>query len=474
MAQPTPEKVDRKARSQLTPVPAKTRPPDERVRDFREILILHTPEEARAEASRCLQCANAPCQQACPLHNDIPQALDLLAEGDFAGAAAVYRQTNPLPEVCGRVCPERFCQDACTLKRLGKPLDTRRLEAFVSTYARETAGVPLPEIAPATGKRVAVVGAGPAGLTVAETLTRLGHTVVVFEHYPAPGGMMLYGIPRFKLGAEIVQAKIAWLQALGIEIRCHVTVGRDVTLPQLLAEYDAVFLGAGAQEQYRADIPGETLAGVYDATQFLCRANLPPEFLPEAWQAPLHVGPRVHVIGGGNTAIDCIRTAIRLPGVREVTCYYRRSMQEMPAEPEEYRHALEEWGNFVWLTCPVEFLGDETGHLRAITYQRMKLGAPDESGRCRPECVPGLEITLEVNTAVLALGYRPAKQPLAGLTELRLGRGGVIEVDAPETGRTSVPRLFAAGDVVHGAHLLAPAVADALSVARVMDAFLRA
>ncbi len=474
MAQPAPEKADRKARSQLPPVMAQTRPPNERVQDFGEILILHTPEEAMAEASRCLNCANAPCQEACPLHNDIPHAMERVAAGDFAGAAAIYRQTNPFSEVCGRVCPERFCQNACTLKRLEKPLDTRRIEAFVGTFARQNAGVPLPAIAPATGKRVAIIGAGPAGLTVAETLTCLGHTVVVFEQYPHPGGMMLYGIPRFKLGLEVVQAKLDWLEALGVEIRCNVTVGGDVTLPELRAEYDAVFLGTGAQEQYRADLPGGTLEGIYDATQFLCRANLPPELLPEAWREPLQIGGRVHVIGGGNTAIDCMRTALRLPGVQEVTCYYRRSIQEMPAEPEEYRHVLEEWGNFVWLTCPAEFLGDEAGRLQAVRYQRMRLCAPDESGRCRPECVPGRDFTLEADTAVLALGYRPSKRLLAGVAELRLGRGGVIEVDAPETGRTSVPGLFAAGDVVHGANLLAPAVADAVGVARAIDSFLRA
>jgi len=474
MAQPAPEKVDRKTRSQLPAVTAQVRPPDERVRDFDEILVLHTPEEAIAEASRCMQCANAPCQQACPLHNDIPHAMERLAAGDFLGAAAIYRQTNPLSEVCGRVCPERFCQDACTLKRLDKPLDTRRLEAFTATFTRTRVGMPTPEIAPRTGKRVAIIGAGPAGLTVAEKLTCLGHTTVVFEHHPHPGGMMLYGIPRFKLGLEIVEAKLVWLEALGVEIRCNVSVGRDISLPQLLAEYDAVFLGAGAQEQYRADLPGETLEGVTDATQFLCRANLPAELLPEAWRSPLQVGARVHIIGGGNTAIDCMRTALRLPGVQEVTCYYRRSVQEMPAEPEEYRHVLEEWGNFVWLTCPAEFLGDAEGRLRAITYQRMRLCAPDESGRCRPECVPGHEITLEADTAVLALGYRPSKQLLAGMPELRLGRGGVVEVDAPETGRTSVPGLFAAGDVVHGANLLAPAVAHASGVAHAIDEYLRA
>ena len=209
MAQPAPEKVDRKTRSQLPAVTAQVRPPDERVRDFDEILVLHTPEEAIAEASRCLQCANAPCQQACPLHNDIPHAMERLAAGDFLGAAAIYRQTNPLSEVCGRVCPERFCQDACTLKRLDKPLDTRRLEAFTATFARTRVGMPTPEIAPSSGKRVAIVGAGPAGLTVAEKLTCMGHTAVVFEHHPHPGGMMLYGIPRFKLGLEIVEAKLA-------------------------------------------------------------------------------------------------------------------------------------------------------------------------------------------------------------------------------------------------------------------------
>ena len=418
MAQPTPEKVDRKARSQLTPVPAKTRPPDERVRDFREILILHTPAEARAEASRCLQCANAPCQQACPLHNDIPQALGLLAEGDFAGAAAVYRQTNPLPEVCGRVCPERFCQDACTLKRLGKPLDTRRLEAFVSTYVRETAGVPLPEIAPATGTRVAVVGAGPAGLTVAETLTRLGHRVVVFEQYPAPGGMMLYGIPRFKLGAEVVQAKIAWLQALGIEIRCHVTVGRDVTLPQLLAEYDAVFLGTGAGLPSFMRIPGINLNGVMSANEFLTRVNLMKGYKFPDYDTPVKTGRHVAVIGAGNVAMDAARSAKRLQMLygpadgngsqhSDVHVVYRRSRAEVPAREEEFHHAVEEGVIFDFLTNPVAILGDEKGNVTGMRCIRMELGEPDASGRRSPVPIEGSEFEMVVDTVSFAPGTGP-------------------------------------------------------------------
>ncbi|MGC9398502.1 MAG: NAD(P)-dependent oxidoreductase [Anaerolineae bacterium] len=465
------DKLDRKARLQLPPVHAQERDPQVRIRDFGEILILHTPEAAIAEASRCLQCANAPCQKACPLHNDIPRALSLLAEGEISAAADVYRETSTLPEFCGRLCPERFCYNACALGKLGKPIDTRRLEAFVTTHQRRTEGYPDVHVAPPTGKRVALIGAGPASLTVAEILARRGHEVVIYEREPVPGGLLIYGIPRFKLATEVVEAKIDWLKGLGVTFRCNTEVGKDVAFEQLKAEYDAVFIGAGAKTDYRPGLPGEDLTGVIEATEFLCRGNLPTEILPPAWRTPMEIGPRVHVLGGGNTAMDCLRTALRLPGVEEVTCYYRRSEAEMPCCHEEYRHAKEEGADFVWQVSPVAFLGDEAGHLCAVRYQHMELGAPDASGRRRPVPIPGSAFTVEADTVILAFGYRPERAFVEHLG-LETEPWGTLKVDDEAHGRTSEPGVFAAGDIVRGADLLAPAIADARHVAESMDAYL--
>lgn len=466
--------IDRKARAKLSPIPAQERAPEERTTDFDEIVVLYTPEAAQAEAARCFQCPHAPCQEACPLHNDIPRALALLEKGDIAGAAAVYDETSTLPEICGRICPASFCYDACVLGKMGKPIDTRRLEAFATTHRRRTQGVPLPEVAPATGKRVAVVGAGPAGLTVAEMLTRKGHEVVVYEQYPLPGGLLMYGIPGFKLDREVVEAKIAWLEQLGVEFRCNTTVGKTISFQTLEEGYDAIFLGIGAQQSICPNFPGQDLKGVYPATEFLIRANLEPERLPAEWQVPLEVGPRVHVIGGGDTAMDCLRTALRLPEVTDATCYYRRSEVEMPAHEEDYEHAQEEGASFEWLTCPTAFLGDGEGRLRAITYERMRLCEPDASGRCRPVPITGSEFTVEAETVILSLGYCPDSTLTGKIPGLEVERWGTIEVESRETGRTSVPGVFAAGDVVRGADLVAPVIADARQVAETIDAALRA
>ncbi len=467
-------KLDRKARLQLPPVYACERDPAERLGDFDEITRLHIPKEAIAEAARCLQCPNAPCQTACPLHNDIPRALALLSAGQFIEAALVYRETNPFPEINGRVCPDYYCQDACTLNKLGKPIDTRHLEAFLADYVAHCEELPLPERAPLTGKRIAVVGAGPAGLTVAEWLTLRGHHVTVYEQNPAPGGLLVYGIPAFKLSPRRAQEKTGYLTSLDVEFICGVRIGQDVMLPHLLETYDAVFLGVGAQRNIRPELPGEALHGVIDAVEFLVRAGACGAHLPSAWAAPLDIGPRVHVLGAGGTAMDCLRTALRLPSVTEATCYYRRSEAEMPSPHEDFRHAQEEGAQFVWLASPRAFLGDTEGRLRAVRYQHMELGPPDDSGRRRPVPIPDQEITVEADTVVLALGYGPDPTMQTGLPELQVDRRQRILVDTRATGRTSVPGLFAAGDVVRGADMIAPAVADALGVAQTIAAYLTA
>ncbi len=465
-------RIDRKARMQMPPVHAQVRPPQERVHDFGEIYIPYTAEDAQLEASRCLHCPNAPCQAACPLHNDIPRALGLIEAGKFVEAAQVYRETSPMPEICGRVCPQTLCEAACVLNKAGKPIDTRHLEAFAADAQRQAEGVPLPELAPASGKRVAVIGAGPAGLTVAESLTRAGHQVVVYDKCPDAGGLLKFGIPNFKLDKSLVDEKTRWLKQLGVSFRFGVTVGEDVTLAELREEYDAVFIGIGTSRVMLPHYEGDDLEGVYCATEFLTRGQFTCDRQPQdaAHFAP---GPRVHVLGGGDTAIDCLRTAVRLPGVTEVTCYYRRSEAEMPAHRQDYQYALEEGATFQWLTNPVRFIGDEHGKLKAVEYQKMQLGEPDASGRRRPVPIPDSNFIVEAETVVLALGYRADWSFNEHSPDLRVTTKGLIEVDDPLSGRTNLPDVFAAGDAVYGANLVSPAIAAAREVAQVMDAFLK-
>ena len=468
----TEDKIDRKKRLQLDPHPAPERPVAERLQDFEAVRKLHTPEAAISEAARCLHCPAASCQQACPLHNDIPRALSLLEKGEILEAARVYYEHSPMPEICSRICPEQFCQAACTLGNLGRPIAMRAIEAFLTTTLRRQAGWPAVKLAPPTGKRVALVGSGPASLAAAEMLVRRGHTATIYEQFPQPGGLMVYGIPKFKLELEFVNAKLAQLESLGVEIQCNTEIGADLTIAELQAEYDALFIGVGTQKHYRPGLPGEELTGVYEATEFLSRANLPRELLPSSWQAPLKVGARVHVLGGGSTAMDCLRTALRLPQTAEAACYYRRSAEQMPSDEESYRHAKEEGATFNWLANPLEFIGDAAGTLTAIRYQRMQLGAPDKSGRRRPLPIPDETFTLPADTVVLAFGYRPDPEFTAQLG-VATESWGTIKVESLENGQTSAPGIFAAGDIVRGADLLAPAVANAIHVAAEMDEYLR-
>jgi glutamate synthase (NADPH) small chain len=473
--------IDRKARLQIEPQYVAKRPAETRLCDFREVSLGFDPETAKIEAMRCIQCPTpAPCQQACPLHNDIPLAMWLIAEGDFTGAANVYRQTSPMPEICGRICPQEvLCQGSCTVGKRDLPVRLGKLESFVADYQRRNGWFPMPPRVRPTGRRVAVVGSGPAGLTVVEDLVKRGHHVTVFEAWPRPGGLLRYGIPGFKLDKEIVAEKVAYLAAIGVHFVCNTFIGKAITLDDLLTreQFDAVFVGTGTPVGTTLDIPGETLQGIHQATDFLVRGNLPPELLPESMREKPHVGKNVVVLGGGDTAMDCVRTAKRLQVLSglpdsKVTCLYRRTEKEMPGRGEERVNAREEGILFEYLTAPVAFHGDEQGHVKALECIRMRLGDADASGRRKPLPIEGSNFVVDADTVVCALGYKADPIIAQAMHDVRLNKWGLIVVD-PMTGSTSRAGVYAGGDNVTGADLVVTAVAAGHRAATAMDSYLQ-
>lgn len=456
---PDPKSIDRKGRLRIpSQLPAK-QPPEQRVENWDEVYFLFDPEVAKAEANRCIQCPAAPCQRACPVHNDIPGSFWLLEQGDFDGAADVFRETSALPEMCGRLCPqERLCEGHCVVGKNAPPVAIGKLEVFVTEWQRRHEGGPSIERAPHSGRTVAVVGSGPAGIGAAERLARAGHRVVMYEAWPEPGGLLLYGIPSFKQNKPAVERKFDDLRALGVEIVTSTRVGEDVTLDELQASFDAVFLSAGATEDSRLGFEGEDAPGVYRATEFLVRGNVPPDDLPAAMREPLPTMDRVVVVGGGDTSMDCVRTAVRL-GAREVSLVYRRTEGEMQGREEERRHAREEGVLFEFLTAPVEIVLDDTGAVRGLRCRRMQLGQADESGRARPEPIPGSEFEIPCDVLVTAIGYNVdprLEQHAPGVNRDPWGR---LLVN-PVTMRTSRRGVFAGGDSVNGPELVVTALAD--------------
>ena len=447
--------------------------PAARARSFTEVNLGYTSQLAMLEASRCLQCPRPKCVEGCPVGVRIDEFIQFVADGDFSAAAAVVAEDNALPAVCGRVCPqENQCEGVCVLTRKERPIAIGHLERFVADWEREHVGsgtVP----APSTGWRVAVVGSGPAGLACAGDLIRLGHAVTVFEALHEPGGVLVYGIPEFRLPKEIVRAEIDRLRSLGVEVVTDNVVGMTETLDELLGEegYDAVFIGVGAGLPRFLDIPGENLIGVYSANEFLTRVNLMKAYLPGS-DTPVYdvKGRTVAVFGGGNTAMDAVRTALRL-GASRAAIVYRRSEEEMPARAEEVAHARAEGVEFVMLTAPLEFLGDAEGWLRGVRLQRMQLGEPDESGRRRPEPIEGNVYEMAVDVAVVAVGNSP--NPLLARTAPDLGRTrrGTLVAD-PETGRTTKQGVFAGGDIVTGGATVILAMGAGRRAARSIDAYL--
>ncbi len=456
--------IDRRERLH-TPAPwLDYRPVEERARDFDEACLGFSPETARVEASRCIECPSPQgCVLACPLHNDIPAAMWEISRGNFLEAAVIYRQTSNFPELCGRLCPDEcLCVGSCGVGKAHPNIRLGRLEAFVADYQREAQGIPAVEVAPPTGRRVAVVGSGPAGLTAAEELVKLGHEVTVFEMRRQPGGMLVYTIPRFRLPVHIVEAKVARLRHMGVEFVFETRVGQDVTVDELFERgYHAVFLGTGAGFEETVNLPGADLDGVYRATEFLMRTNLDQAYIPLEAQAPIQMGERVAIFGCGHAAVDSARTAVRM-GAREVACYHRGCEIDMPCRQEDKLAAQEEGVCFVPLTEPVCLIGDRRGHVVQVRCQRMRL-----SGQGRPPkviLVVGSTYMLDVGMVILAPDRGP--DPLIGesVPGLEIETEGWI-VSGEETGQTTRRGVFAAGDNTGQSQLAVVAIAEGRRVA---------
>lgn len=462
--------VERKARASEVPVRYYKRAVEDRVYDFEEVILGFDDERAIAEASRCIQCPEPqPCLSNCPAGNDLPSAIWHISRGEFVEAALVFAQTSPLPEVCGRVCPN-LCQQGCVLGTRNGPISIGKLEEFVADEARLAGALKIEVSAARSGKRVAVVGSGPAGITVAEDLIKKGHTVTVFEAWPVPGGVLIYGIPSFKLDKRVVLNKIRDLEEAGVQFRTNTRVGPDITVDDLLEQYDAVFLGTGAGVEASMNIPGENLDHVYRSTDFLIRCNVPDDMLPADRLEKPFVGRRVAVIGGGDTAVDCARSSVRM-GAEEVTIVYRRTEAEMPGNASERAICLEEGVEINYLQAPVEYIGDEANNVKAMKVIRMELGAPDASGRRRPVPIEGSEFIQEVDTVVLAVGYWPDPSLGERTPGLATHKWGLIVADE-QIGATSREGVFAAGDNVHGPDLVITAIAGAHKAAESIDAYL--
>ncbi|HYA90300.1 MAG TPA: NADPH-dependent glutamate synthase [Thermodesulfobacteriota bacterium] len=423
--------------------------PKVRARNFDEVPFGYTPELAQLEASRCLQCKKPKCIEGCPVEVEIPAFVKLISEGDFAGAARKLKERNSLPAVCGRVCPqEDQCEKVCIVGKKDQPVAIGRLERFAADWERTKGEVTIPEKVPATGKKVAVVGSGPAGLTLAGDLILKGHEVTIFEALHKTGGVLIYGIPEFRLPKNIVQSEVNYLERLGVKVECNCVIGRIETVDELLKEYDAAFLGLGAGLPQFLNVPGENYCGIYSANEYLTRSNLMKAYLFPKYDTPIARGKNVAVFGAGNVAMDSARTALRL-GADTVRIIYRRSRDEMPARIEEVHHAEEEGVQFYLLTAPTRFLGDDNGWVTGVECLRMELGEPDESGRRRPVPIKGSEFQLECDLAVVAIGAGANPLLPTQTPGLELNKRGYIVANL-ETGKTTKPRVWAGGDIVTG------------------------
>jgi len=453
-----------------TPMPEQ--PPAERIKNYNEVPYGYTPEQAIAEAKRCLECARPLCVEGCPVNINIPAFLKLVAEGDFRGAINIIKETNALPAVSGRVCPqEEQCEGKCALSKRFESVAVGRLERFAADWEASQGTAPIPDLPPPTGKKVAVVGSGPAGITVAADLVRKGHHVSIFEALHEPGGVLVYGIPEFRLPKAIVRREVEYVCRLGAKLVKDFVVGAAETVDELLKEYDAVFLGTGAGLPWFLNIPGENLNGVYSANEYLTRANLMKAYRFPEYDTPIARGKHVATVGGGNVAMDSARTALRL-GAEESIIVYRRSHEEMPARAEEIHHAEQEGIRFELLTTPVAFHGDSNNWVKEIECIRNQLGEPDASGRRRPVPIKDSNFRIPVDVVVLAIGQSP--NPLIPKTtpDLKTGKDGVVIIDN-ESGKTSKKGVFAGGDVATGGATVILAMGQGKKAGKAIDEYLK-
>lgn len=452
-------------------LPAPEQAADVRITNFEEVTGTYTSEMAREEAQRCLNCKNRPCVQGCPVNVQIPEFIKLIAEGDDEGAYAKISETNALPAVCGRVCPqETQCEGKCVRGIKGEPVGIGRLERYAADTHREKGGA-APAVPAANGHRVAIVGSGPAGLACAGALAQMGYEVTVYEAFHTPGGVLMYGIPEFRLPKGIVAQEVENLTKMGVTINTNSIIGRLFTIEELINEmgYEAVFIGSGAGLPRFMGIPGEGLVGVYSANEFLTRVNLMKAY-KENYDTPIKKSHRVAVIGGGNVAMDAARSAKRL-GAEEVYIVYRRSEVELPARAEEVHHAKEEGIIFKFLTSPVEIHGDENGLVRAIECVEMELGEPDASGRRRPKTKEGSNFEIPLDSVIMAIGTTP--NPLITSTTPGLDANSHGCIVADEAGKTTHKAVYAGGDAVTGAATVILAMGAGRQAAQAIDEYVK-
>jgi len=461
------------AKKQIIPkkTPMPEQPPAERIHNYNEVPYGYTEEQAIAEAKRCLECAKPSCMQGCPVNINIPAFLTLVAEGDFRAAINLIKETNALPAVTGRVCPqEEQCEGKCALSKKYESVAVGRLERFVADWEAAQGELTIPDLPPPTGKKIAVVGSGPAGLTVAADLVRLGHSVTIFEALHEAGGVLVYGIPEFRLPKAIVRREVEYVCGMGVKLVKDFVVGNAATVDELLEEFDAVFLGTGAGLPWFLNIPGENLGGVYSANEYLTRSNLMKAYRFPEYDTPIARGQRVVTIGGGNVAMDSARTALRL-GATDSIIVYRRSRDEMPARAEEIHHAEQEGIQFNLLTGPVAFHG-ENGRVKQVECLKMELGEPDASGRRRPVPIKDSNFRIPCDTVIIAVGQSPSPLIPKTTPDLTLAKHGGVTVDA-NTMKTSKKGVFAGGDVATGGATVILAMGQGKIASKAIDEYLR-
>jgi glutamate synthase (NADPH/NADH) small chain len=464
-------KTSKKIIPKKTPIPEQE--PSIRRTNFDEVSLGYTPEQARLEASRCMQCKKPACVTGCPVGVPIPRFIKALHDGDLAKAVEIIKEANLLPAVCGRVCPqENQCEKLCTLARKYDPVGIGRLERFIADWERSQGDGKLPEMAPATGRKVAVIGSGPSGLTCAYDLAKRGHHVTIYEALHEPGGVLIYGIPEFRLPKAIVSREIALLKRMGVAIVTNAVIGKLISVDEILEDFDACYISTGAGLPRFMHIPGEHLNGVYSANEFLTRINLMRAYLFPVYDTPIRKGSRIVVVGGGNVAMDSARTALRL-GAESVTMVYRRSLAELPARKEEVHHAEEEGIGFELCTNPTKIHGDKEGHVTGVECVRMDLCELDESGRRKPKPIPGSDFIIPADVVVIAVGTGANPLIAQSTKDLQVTKHKYI-VAEEETGMTNKPGVYAGGDIVTGAATVISAMGAGRKAAKAIHEYVAA